>query len=677
MLHYSVFDRRYFRIKKIFSRIGKWLSDTYNAHPLLFCVITSIIIEFYIESFSRHSILSGLRFTFLQPLTFLYNSLIIFATMSVSLIIRRGFAMWTTAAVIWTVLGTANAIILINRPSPFTGSDFLILPSVLEILTVYLRIWQIVLIVLAIIGAIAGLVVLWIKSPRRKVKLKRDLISFAVIVGALAISTPVSIATNIVTTDYSVIMDAYYEAGFPYSFSRSIFCHGISEPEKYDRDTIDQIVEKLRQEREKTTEFTPNEEKPNVIFIQLESFFDVNAINGVSFSENPIPNFTYLKENYPSGYLTVPLIGSGTANTEFEVLTGMNIDFFSPGEYPFIMVLKDNACESIATVLKNQGYSTHSMHNNTGTFYSRDEVYPHLGFDTFTPIEYMYGLEYNELGWAKDNVYTEEILKTLESSEQRDFVFAVSVQPHGAYPTVQTGEYKINVSGLDDESLYHMYSYYVNQIAETDAFIREITDAFSEYDEETVIVFYGDHLPDLKLSESDLSRGDMYSTEYVIWSNYELGDKTNAPEKLEAYQLSAYVSELLGIDDGLMNGIHRYFKDSPEYAEYLRVLEYDALYGNKYCYGENPPSAAHMTFGVTPITINDVNYSGQSLTVIGTGFNSYSVVYINGKRYDTVYNTDGTLTVNNFKRSNSMRLIVVQEATDGTVFSGTMEYELE
>lgn len=643
---------------------------------MLFCVITSIIIEFYIECFSRHSLVSGLKFTFLQPLTFIYNALIIFATMSVSLVLKRAIAMWTTAAVIWIVLGTANAIILINRPSPFTGSDFLILPSVLEIITVYLRVWQIVLIAAAIIGAITALVFLWIKSPKRKVRIKRDLTAFAVIAGALALSTPLCIATGVVTTDYSVIMDAYYDAGFPYSFSRSIFCHGISQPEKYDRETVEQILQRLEAERKKTVDTSLNEEKPNVIFVQLESFFDVSAINGVTFSENPIPNFTYLKENYPSGYLTVPLIGSGTANTEFEVLTGMNIDFFSPGEYPFIMVLKDNACESLATVLKNRGYATHSMHNNTGTFYSRNEVYPHLGFDSFTPIEYMYDLEYNALGWAKDKVYTTEIQKTLASTEERDFVFAVSVQPHGAYPTVQTGEYNITVNGVKDESQRHMYSYYVNQIAETDAFIKELTDAFENYDEKTVIVFYGDHLPDLKLSETDLSRGDLYSTEYVIWSNYDLGDKSSAPETLEAYQLAAYVSELLGIDEGLMNGIHRYFSDTSEYINYLKILEYDALYGNKYCYGDNVPKPSEMSFGVVPIEISDVNFTGEGLTVIGTGFNKYSVVYINGKRYDTVYNPDGTLTVNNFRPAKSMRLIVVQEATDGTVFSGTKEYEL-
>ena len=77
----------------------------------------------------------------------------------------------------------------------------------------------------------------------------------------------------------------------------------------------------------------PNQ-KPNVIFVQLESFFDVNYLNGVSFSEEPVPVFSALKEECIHGYLTVPALGAGTANSEFEFITGMNLDYFGTGEYP-------------------------------------------------------------------------------------------------------------------------------------------------------------------------------------------------------------------------------------------------------------------------------------------------------------------------------------------------------
>lgn len=73
-------------------------------------------------------------------------------------------------------------------------------------------------------------------------------------------------------------------------------------------------------------------------------------------------------EQYPSGYLDVPIVGAGTVNTEFEVMTGMNLDDFGPGEYPFKTILKETTCESIAYNLKEYGYATHAIHDNTATF---------------------------------------------------------------------------------------------------------------------------------------------------------------------------------------------------------------------------------------------------------------------------------------------------------------------
>ena len=85
---------------------------------------------------------------------------------------------------------------------------------------------------------------------------------------------------------------------------------------------------------------------------------DVNYLKGIEFSENPIPTFTKLKDEGVSGFLSVKNVGGGTANTEFEILTGMNLDHFGFGEYPYTTILKSRACESIAYNLKRLGYGT-------------------------------------------------------------------------------------------------------------------------------------------------------------------------------------------------------------------------------------------------------------------------------------------------------------------------------
>lgn len=107
-------------------------------------------------------------------------------------------------------------------------------------------------------------------------------------------------------------------------------------------------------------------------------------------------------KEYSSGYYKVPSVGAGTANTEFETITGMSLHYFGPGEYPYKSILKETTCESVPYVLKNLGYSTHAVHNNEANFYGRRSVFPNLGFDTFTSEEYMADENLqNPLGWVK------------------------------------------------------------------------------------------------------------------------------------------------------------------------------------------------------------------------------------------------------------------------------------
>ena len=119
-------------------------------------------------------------------------------------------------------------------------------------------------------------------------------------------------------------------------FSASLVDTGMSKPANYTEETIDTINDNV------TTEPTTvdSSDMPNIIFMQLETFIDPYELNFLSYSEDPIPNFHKLMGNYTSGYLTVPVVGAGTANTEFEVLTGMGIRFFGLGEYPYKTVLK-------------------------------------------------------------------------------------------------------------------------------------------------------------------------------------------------------------------------------------------------------------------------------------------------------------------------------------------------
>ena len=213
--------------------------------------------------------------------------------------------------------------------------------------------------------------------------------------------------------------------------------------------------------------------KPNVIFLQLESFIDPTRVDGIEYSRDPMPNFRKLMEDYSSDFLRCRQWGAGTANVEFEVMTGLSVKFFGPGEYPYKSVLKETTCETAPYDFKTMGYGTHAIHNHRGAFYGRNKVFPNMGFDTFTSLEYMNNVMKTPKNWAKDNILTEQILAAMDSTESSDYIYTISVQGHGKYPTEQVIEDPaVSVTKAESDEQRWTYEYYANQVYEMDLFIK-------------------------------------------------------------------------------------------------------------------------------------------------------------------------------------------------------------
>lgn len=219
-------------------------------------------------------------------------------------------------------------------------------------------------------------------------------------------------------------------------------------------------------------------EEAKYYFVQLESHFDVTQVKGLKFNKDPLENFHKYMKQYSSGQLSMPSYGAGTANSEFELITGMNLDHFGAAEYPYKTVLQDTTTESMATVLKQYGYKAHAIHDNSASFYDRDLVFSQLGFDTFTTKESMNIRKWTENGWAKDGILTGYIMDSLNSTKNQDYVYCISVQGHGDYPTTQIIENpEIKVEGIKDEALKNKYTYYVNQVYQMDQFVGRLVKA--------------------------------------------------------------------------------------------------------------------------------------------------------------------------------------------------------
>ena len=620
-------------IKKQFIKILNFLSVPLQMFGVM-------VLYFVIEAISRHSVSEAFNYMTERPLVFLYNSFLIFTTTMLVYLVRRRVFMRVLLTIFWLGLGIINGVLLANRVTPFTGPDLHLITDAVKIANKYLSPFFFVIVMIIAMLVLIAMVILFVKGPRYRGKLRyRVNIPFVLIVVlAFAGTTRLALDKRVLSNYFGNIAFAYQDYGYPYCLATTIFNTGISCPRDYSETAINEI-----KDSESNLPKT-GEKRPNIIFLQLESFFDPTLVNYLDISEDPIPNFRKLMKEYSSGYYKVPSVGAGTANTEFESITGMSLRYFGPGEYPYKSILKETTCESAPYVLKNLGYRTHAVHNNEANFYGRRSVFANLGFDTFTSEEYMSEQDdTNPNDWMRDHNLTKYIMQALNETDDPDYVYTISVQGHGDYPEEPTIEDpKITVSGSSTEELNNKWEYYCNQIYEMDQFVKELTDTLSQFDEDVVLVMYGDHLPTMGLTVEDLENRYLFQTEYVIWDNMGL-EKKDA--NIASYQMAAEVMNRVGIHEGNIFRYHQARRQTKNYQADLEMLQYDILYGKQYVYdGENPYQKEKLHLGVEEVTLDKIEkISDGRYYITGTNFTQSAYLEVNGELVEVTYVSPTTL----------------------------------
>ena len=643
----------------------KWC-NFFNKISLILQALGCAVLYFVIEAICRHSFTEAWTYMTTKPLVFAYNAAFIFTTMLIVYLFRKRIFWRIFVGSLWLFLGIVNGVLLLNRVTPFTGPDVKNLTDGLSIAKKYLTHTQMTIGAVLLGIAVLILLIILIRSPKYRGKLKYKVNIPLVLVGVLAFGgiTQLALEKRVLSNYFGNIAIAYEDYGYPYCLATTIFNTGISAPRDYSKSEIKRI--------EKSEENLPETKEgshPNILFLQLESFFDPTLVNYLELSEDPIPNFRKLMKEYSSGYYKVPSVGAGTANTEFESITGMSLHYFGPGEYPYKSILKETTCESAPYVLKNLGYTAHAVHNNEANFYGRRSIFPNLGFDTFTSAEYMKDEnQKNPLGWTKDSVLTDEIVKCLDSTEGPDYVYTISVQGHGDYPSEPVLENpEITVSGAETEAQNNQWEYYCNEIHEMDNFVKELTDALADYPEDVILVMYGDHLPTMGLTVEDLKNKYLFQTQYVMWDNFGLEKKD---ENLAAYQMAAEVMDRAGIHEGTIFRYHQARRNTRNYQVDLETLQYDVLYGKKYSYdGESPFQRIKMRMGLYDVTLDsmeEISTVDHTYRLKGTNFTPSSQVKLNGEWYDTVYVNPTTLMISGTEINDFDRVSVVQRSNSST-----------
>lgn len=641
-LFYKIFPRRE---AKYFD------ADRHEIKYIALMAVFALAINLYMESFARltTSPFEGIRWAFDNLPVFLYNTLIIFSTMTIALLFKKRRFVWFIISLVWLMLGSVNGGILMTRMTPFTLYDMQNFADFITIVPTYYSTWQIILGLAGLGLGVAAIVMIFIRSEKWKnINYKKTVSAVLIAAAVTGLATIGAIRTGIVGTFFGNLNYAYRDYGFAYCFITTSANAGIARPKGYSEEQIAEIIEKKTKRGTKTLLKDKNDSKdhPNIIVLQMESFTVAEDYANIEVSRDPTPVFSKLLKEYSSGSFEVPACGAGTANTEFEVLTGISAKFFGPGEYPYKGKLRKNVLESMAYISKKHGYRTSALHNHRALFYNRNEVYANLGFDTYTSVEYMNNLSFTPTNWCKDTVLTSEIMEIMKSSEERDFMHVISVEGHGSYPTEQIFKRPYCEVTADNEETKWAYEYYLNECHEMDSFIGDLIEEIEESGEPTVMIIYGDHIPALDVKEENYKLEDLYSTRYVIWDNIGLPKRDM---DIYSYQAGAILFSDAGLShEGIIFDYQQSNKpDSPAYLEDQEALAYDMLYGKQYAYdGREPYDPVDMKMGHKEISIKDIIKIGDRYYIRGNNFTERSIISKEGEQLSTVYLSPTLLALN-------------------------------
>lgn len=312
------------------------------------------------------------------------------------------------------------------------------------------------------------------------------------------------------------------------------------------------------------------EEMPHIIVIMNEGFSDLSSLGELSSNEDYMPFFHSMQgaEDTVTGTLHVSVLGGNTANTEFEFLTGSTMAFLPGGSIPYQQYIRGRI-PSLASALKQSGYRCIAMHPYHAKGWSRNQVYPWMGFDELRFLPDYTDAEYVRK-YVSDKSDFRQIIKEYEKHKETQegplFLFNVTMQNHGGYDQEFTN-FAPHIYAETTES--PVVDNYLSLISLTDEALEGLVAYFEQEQENTMIVFFGDHQPndtvagpiwrsngiskDALTPEQEASR---YEVPFLIWANFDI-------EEAEGLQISTnyLATEVLGRAGFSLNGYYAYLDE--------------------------------------------------------------------------------------------------------------------
>lgn len=323
----------------------------------------------------------------------------------------------------------------------------------------------------------------------------------------------------------------YYNTGFIGGFLYNLKIDPMEKPKGYSEEKIKEITshyQKLADEKNKTA----SEEQPNIIYVMSESFSDPSRLNGVEITGDPLADYYAVADQTYSGQMLSQNYGGGTANIEFEALTGFSMGLFNAQlTTPYTMLVpKMNQLPSIVSTLKDQNYHTTAIHPYNTSMYKRKDVYEVLGFDEFiseNTMTYTDTIEDNP--YISDASAYQEVMDLLKEDDTPQFIHLVTMQTHMPYDgKYQQLEY---TAKTEDSSGISSLENYLQDISYSSQSLKAFTEELKKLSRRTLVVFWGDHLPGIYSDtiQNSNEKHTLHETQFLMFDSQGELEKTEAP----------------------------------------------------------------------------------------------------------------------------------------------------
>jgi len=359
----------------------------------------------------------------------------------------------------------------------------------------------------------------------------------------------------------------------------------VKAPEGYSPENVDNLIAEYTDEQTVSSE----EDYPNVIVIMNESFADFESFYKPPVFSKPLtPYIDSLDDNLIQGKALCSVYGGNTANSEFEFLMGHTMAFFpnSVTVIPYQQYLGEEVY-SLPHLMRSLGYDTFATHPYKPGGWQRDSRYPTFGFSEITFID-DYPQQKLLRNYVSDREMYEYVLDKLCDNEQKApmFIFGITMQNHGGYEYKGT-DFSETVKIVGCEGKYPMAEQYLSLINESDKALQFFIENLKDFEENTVLLLFGDHLP--KIEEdfyAQINGGTvdsleeqqvMHSVPFYIWANYDIPEYE--VELTSLNYLSRYLLEAEKID---LPPYYRFLKDTETVIPAINSYGYYSVSKQKY-----------------------------------------------------------------------------------------------